>query len=78
MLLSDARDYLPITEVEFEEMPIRSGKVRVHTSSSIDEEFIDRAPEETPWIKKKWQSAELGTPQESYLRCSNFPLSALR
>ena len=78
MLLSDARDYLAITEAEFEEMPIGSGKVRVHTSSGIDEEFVDRAPEETPWIKKKWQSAELGTPQESYLRCSSFPLSALR
>ena len=78
MDLSDATKFLPITEVEFEEMPIRSGKVRVHTSSSIDEEFIDRAPEESRWIEKKWQSAELGTSQESYLRCSSFPLSALR
>jgi len=76
--LRDATRYLPITHLEFEDMPIGAGKVRIETSTGIHEEYVERAPEEITWREIKWGKAGISDPEDSYRRCSSFPLSALR
>jgi 2-methylcitrate dehydratase PrpD len=76
--LQSASHFLSLTSLEFEEMPIGAGRVRVTTSSGVHEEYVERAPEEISWRDIKWGKAGISSSKEAYLRCSNFPLSALR
>lgn len=76
--LQSAAQFLAITALEFEDMPIGAGKVRVVTSSGAHEEYVERAPEEVSWREIKWGKAGIVSAEDSYRRCSSFPLSALR
>ncbi len=76
--LKNASRYLDVTHVEFIEMPIGAGKVQIETATGIFEEYMERAPEEITWRDIKWGKAGITNPDESYRRCSSFPLSALR
>lgn len=76
--LASASKYLEKTSLEFQDLPIGSGRVQVSTSSGIHEEFVELAPEESTWIEKKWNSAKVTDLPEAYKRCSSFPLTALR
>jgi hypothetical protein len=76
--LQSASHFLSLTALEFEEMPIGAGRVRVTTPSGVHEQYVERAPEEISWRGIKWDKAEIYSSEEAYLRCSNFPLSALR
>lgn len=76
--LASSKKYLVKTSLEYEDIPIGAGRVRVTTENGIYEEFVDLAPEELTWRDKKWNSAKITDPVEAYKRCSNFPLTALR
>jgi hypothetical protein len=76
--LTSAESYLTKTYLEYEDIPIGSGRVRVSTDSGIYDEFVDLAPEELLWRDKKWNSAKITNAEEAYWRCSSFPLTALR
>jgi hypothetical protein len=76
--LASSGRYLDKTTLEFADIPIGSGRVRVSTESGTHEEFIDLAPEEILWRDKKWNSAKITDSEEAYKRCSSFPLAALR
>lgn len=76
--LASAESYLSKTSLEYEDIPIGSGRVRVSADSGNYDEFVDLAPEELSWRDKKWNSAKITTAQEAYKRCSSFPLTALR
>jgi len=76
--LTSAESYLSKTSLEYEDIPIGSGRVRVSTDSGNYDEFVDLAPEELTWRDKKWNSAKITTAEEAYRRCSSFPLTALR
>lgn len=76
--LSDASNFLPITHLIFENMSIGTAKVIVETTNGADEELVEKVPEDPAWITSKWSHAGLTTTEENYLRCSNFPLAALR
>lgn len=75
--LRSASDFLAVTHVEFEEMPIGAGKVRVRTASGVHEEYVELAPEEITWRSVKWGKAGISNAEDSYRRCSSFPLAAL-
>ena len=76
--LQSASHFLSLTKIEFEEMPIGAGKVRVETSTGTHEEYVERAPEEISWRDVKWGKAGITSAADSYRRCSSFPLAALR
>jgi hypothetical protein len=76
--LQSASHFLSLTSLEFEEMPIGAGRVRVTTSSGVHEEYVERAPEDISWRDIKWGKAGISSSKEAYLRCSSFPLAALR
>jgi len=76
--LASATSYLGKTSLEYEDIPIGSGRVRVSTESGTYEEFVDIAPEELIWRDKKWNLAKITNSEEAYKRCSSFPLTALR
>jgi 2-methylcitrate dehydratase PrpD len=76
--LGSASDFLSVTYVEFEEMPIGAGKVRIKTASGEHEEYVELAPEEITWRDVKWGKAGIGSAEDAYRRCSSFPLAALR
>ena len=76
--LASAKSYLDKTSLEYEDIPIGAGRVRVTTENGIYEEFVDLAPEELIWRDKKWNSAKITDAVEAYKRCSSFPLTALR
>ena len=76
--LQSASHFLNITELEFEDMPIGAGKVRVTTASGSHEKYVERAPEEISWRTTKWSKAGITDPESAYKRCSSFPLAALR
>lgn len=76
--LQSAAQFLAITTLEFEDMPIGAGKVRVKTPSGVREEYVERAPEEISWRVAKWEKAGISSADDSYRRCSSFPLAALR
>lgn len=76
--LQSASHFLAITKLEFEDMPIGAGKVKVETSTGVHEEYVLRAPEEISWRDVKWGKAGITSTADSYRRCSNFPLAALR
>lgn len=76
--LASSKKYLVKTSLEYEDIPIGAGRVRVTTENGIYEEFVDLAPEELTWRDKKWNSAKITDSVEAYKRCSNFPLTALR
>ncbi|CAB4894795.1 unannotated protein [freshwater metagenome] len=59
-------------------MPIGAGRVSVRTATGEHEEYVERAPEEISWRNIKWGKAGISSSEEAYLRCSNFPLAALR
>ena len=67
-----------MTHVEFEEMPIGAGKVRITTASGVYEEYVELAPENKTWRDVKWGNAGISSAEDSYRRCSSFPLAALR
>jgi len=75
--LQSASKFLSVTQLEFEEMPIGAGKVRVKTASGVHEEYVELAPEEITWRVAKWGKAGIGSAEDSYRRCSSFPLAAL-
>lgn len=76
--LASAKKYLDKTSLEYEDIPIGAGRVRVTTENGIYEEFVDLAPEELTWRDKKWNSAKITDSADAYKRCSSFPLTALR
>lgn len=76
--LQSASHFLSITKLEFDDMPIGAGKVKVETSTGVHEEYVVRAPEEISWRDVKWGKAGITSAADSYRRCSNFPLAALR
>lgn len=76
--LQNSSQFLAITHLEFEDMPIGAGKVRVETSTCTQEEYIKSAPEEITWRDIKWGKAGIINAEDSYKRCSSFPLMALR
>jgi hypothetical protein len=76
--LASAKSYLDKTSLEYEDIPIGAGRVRITTENGIYEEFVDLAPEELIWRDKKWNSAKITDSVEAYKRCSSFPLTALR
>lgn len=76
--LQSASRFLSVTQLEFEDMPIGAGKVRVKTPSGVREEYVERAPEEISWRVAKWEKAGISSADDSYRRCSSFPLAALR
>ena len=76
--LQSASEFLAVTHVEFEEMPIGAGKVRVKTASGEHEEYVELAPENKTWRDVKWGNAGISSAEDSYRRCSSFPLAALR
>ncbi len=76
--LQSASHFLSLTKLEFEDMPIGAGKVRVETSTGTHEEYVVRAPEEISWREIKWGKAGITSAADSYRRCSSFPLAALR
>jgi hypothetical protein len=76
--LHSASEFLAVTHVEFEEMPIGAGKVRIKTASGEHEECVELAPEEKTWRDVKWGKAGISSAEDAYRRCSSFPLAALR
>jgi len=76
--LQSASEFLSVTHVEFEEMPIGAGKVRIKTASGEYEEYVELAPEEKTWRDVKWGKAGISSAADAYRRCSSFPLAALR
>lgn len=76
--LQSASHFLNITNLEFEDLPIGAGKVRVKTASGVHEELVNRAPEEISWRTAKWNKAGIIDAAGAYRRCSSFPLAALR
>jgi hypothetical protein len=76
--LTTSTKFLSLTSLEYADIPIGSGRVRVSTDSGIYEEFVEMAPEEIIWRQKKWNEAKITDSNEAYKRCSSFPLAALR
>jgi hypothetical protein len=76
--LTSATSYLGRTSLEYEDIPIGSGRVCVSAENGTYEEFVDLAPEELIWRDKKWNLAKITNSEEAYKRCSSFPLTALR
>ena len=76
--LQTASHFLSKVSLEFGDMPIGAGRVSVRTASGEHEEYVERAPEEISWREIKWGKAGISSSEEAYLRCSNFPLAALR
>ena len=76
--LRNASRFLSVTHLEFEDMPIGAGKVIVTSLGGVREEYVDRAPEEIAWRAVKWDKARITSAEDSYRRCSSFPLAALR
>ena len=76
--LQSASHFLSKISLEFGEMPIGAGRVSVRTATGEHEEYVERAPEEISWRNIKWGKAGISSSEEAYLRCSNFPLAALR
>jgi 2-methylcitrate dehydratase PrpD len=76
--LQSSSRFLSVTHLEFEDMPIGAGKVRVETAAGVHEEYVERAPEEISWRDIKWGKAGITSAEDSYRRCSSFPLAALR
>jgi len=52
--LTTSTKFLSLTSLEYADIPIGSGRVRVSTDSGIYEEFVEMAPEEIIWRQKKW------------------------
>jgi 2-methylcitrate dehydratase PrpD len=76
--LQNSSHFLNLTTLEFEDIPIGAGKVKVSTATGVHEKYIERAPEEISWRTKKWSKAGIINPENAYKRCSSFPLAALR
>lgn len=76
--LTSAKKYLAATQSKFIDIPIGSGQVKITTTRGEYERYIDLPPERKEWVSKKLGSCLTDSLEDLYLRCSSFPVAALR